>query len=285
MKKKTSRRGRVSLWLIIIFLILAIAIFIFLYLDEKREGSLSLNPKDVPDTAINEICLKIFYPDNVYYCLAAVNQDASYCQDLDTPAEKKLCQATAARDASYCREIQEAEPKKVCYYEVGFLTGEFDYCEEAENPNQCYFAFVYRLHWQSRANEIKAEYCQKFNENVSGGQVFKNCCLAFKEQNSSLCQGNRYCLSFFKQPLSFCDTEFELPGGGLVNKDECLLHRTLSEKDSSICAKIESEEGRDMCYADMSTHISPNLSFCDKIINKMIRDMCYAEAAIYFAEH
>lgn len=267
-----------------ILIILGISVLIFIYFDEKKESSPSLDLKDVPNTSINEICLKIFHLDNIYYCLAAVNKDENYCQDLDMPAEKKLCRAMAARDASYCREIQEAEPKKVCYYEVGFLAGEFDYCEETENPNQCYFAFVYRLHWESKTDEIKAEYCEKFDENVSGGQVFKNCCLAFKEQNSSLCQGNKYCLSFFEQPLSFCDTKFELPGGGTMKEHECLLHRALSEKDSSICAKIENDGGRDMCYADISTHISPDISLCDKVVDDMIKDMCYAEAAINLAQ-
>jgi len=276
MKKKIS---------LIIFLVLAFAVFVFFYLGEKRGGSLSHELKDVPRTPINEICLKLSHADNIYYCLAAVNRDESYCQYSRMSAERKLCQAMAARDVSYCREIKEEEPKRVCYYEVGFLTDGFDSCKETENPNQCRFSFVYRLHWESRADEIKAEYCNKFDENVSGGRIFKNCCLAFKEQDPSLCQGNRYCLSFFKQPLSFCDSKFELPGGGAASKDECLLHRALSDKDSSMCANIESEEGRDGCYADMSTHISTDLSFCDKVVNGMIKDMCYTEAAIYFSEH
>jgi len=276
MKKKTF---------LIIFLILIVAVSIFFYLGGKRGVFLSWDLKNVPDTIMNEICLKISHPDNIYYCLAAVNKDASYCQNSHMAAERKLCQAMAERDVSYCRKIKEAEPKKVCDYEVSFLTDEFDYCEEAENPNMCYFAFLYRLHWESRADEIKANYCEKFDENTPDGQVLKNCCLAFKDQNPSLCQGNKYCQSFFKQPLSFCNIKFESPGSGPVSEDECLLHRALSEKDSSMCLNIESEEGRDGCYADMSTHISPNLSFCNKIVNSMVKDMCYTEVAIYFSEH
>lgn len=268
--------------ILIVFIVLAVAVFVFFYLGKGRP---SLNLKDIPETPINKICLKISQPDNIYYCLAAANQDVSFCQNLAMPAEKKLCSAMAARDISYCREIQEPEPKKVCYYELSFLTGNFDYCQEMENPNECYFAFLYRLHWESRADEIKSEYCQKIDENSPGGLVIKNCCHAFRKQDLSLCQGNKYCLSFFKQPLSFCQTEIKLPGGKVADKDECFLHRALSEKDSSICEKIESSEGRDGCYADMSTHISPDLSFCDKITNKMTRDMCYAEYAIYLSEH
>jgi hypothetical protein len=271
---------------LIILIIMIIAVSIFLYLNGKKEGSLSLDSNDVPSTPINEICLKISqsHPDNILYCLAVTNQDMSYCDDSMMPEEKKLCQAMAGRDVSYCRQIKEQEPRKVCYYELSFLMSEIDYCEETENPNMCYFAFLYRLHWESRADEIKAEYCEKFDENVSGGQVMKNCCLAFKDQDPSLCQGNNYCLSFFKQPLSFCDNELELPGGGSASNDECLLHRALSEKDSSFCEMIESEDGRDGCFADMSTHISPDLSMCDKVVDSMVRDMCYTEAAMALAQ-
>jgi len=270
--------------LLIIFIVLIIAIFIFLYLGEGREDSLSLNLKDVPKTPINEICLEISHPDNINYCLAVVNQDISFCEKSKMLAERNLCKAMALRDVSYCREIQDLEPKQVCYYELSFLKEKFDYCEEMGDPIQCYFAFVYRMHWESRADEIKAEYCDKINDKTPRGLILKDCCLAFKEQDSSLCQGNKYCLSFFEQPLSFCDTDFSVPGGGMISKNECLLHRALSEKDPLICERIESGEPRDMCYADMSTHIYHDLSFCDKIKNGMIRDMCYAEQAIYLSE-
>jgi len=272
-----------KIFYLVILLIIAIVVSIFLYLGQH--GSLSLNYEDIPDTVANEICLEVSHSNNVYFCLAAVNQDESYCNNFDMLPDEVLCRAMATRDVTLCRETQESEPKRVCYYETGFVTGEFDYCEEADNPTECYFAFVYRLHWESRADEIEGEYCEKFDENSPDEQIFKNCCLAFKEQDPSLCQGNRYCISFFEQPLSFCDTEFELPGGGLAGDDECLLHRALSSKDSSICAMIESDEGRDMCYADMSTHISPDISFCDMIDDDMIKDMCYTEAAIYISEH
>jgi len=275
MKKKT---------LLIIFIVLIIAIFVFLYLGEKREDSLSLNLKDISKTITNEICLEVSRPDNTYYCLAVANQDTSFCEKFKMLSEKNLCRAMASRDVSYCREIQDLEPKQICYYELSFLEEEFDYCEEMEDPSQCYFAFVYRMHWESRADEIKDEYCDKISDETPRGLIFEKCCLAFKEQDISLCQENKYCLSFFEQPLSFCDTDFNVPEGNTISKNECLLHRALSEKDPSICEKIESGEPRDMCYADMSTHIYHDLSFCDKIENEMIRDMCYTEHAIYLSE-
>jgi len=272
--------------LLIIFIILIIVVsivLIFFYLGKEKEGLSSFDLKDIPDTSINKVCLKISKTDDLYYCLAVANQDAKYCQNLDMPNGRKLCQGMATEDVSYCREIKEPGPRKMCYYELSFATGNFGYCEEADNPDDCYFAFIHRLHWESRADEIKAEYCEKFNINTPEGLVLKNCCLAFRTQDSSLCQGNKYCLSFFEQPLSFCDAEFKAPNGLIKNKDDCLVDRAMSEKDSSICAKINDDEVRDMCYGNMLTHVSYDVSLCENITNEMRRNMCYAEYAIHLA--
>ena len=273
-----------SIIILLIILAVVFATALFFYSGGKRKGGPSLNLKDIPDTPINKICLKISQPDDLYYCLAVANQDMSFCEYLDMPGQRKLCQGMAARDVSYCREIQEPGAKKMCYYELSFLTGEFDYCDETENPNDCYFAFIHRLHWESRADEIKAEYCEKINNDTTEGKIFKNCCLAFKGKNPSLCQGNKFCLSFFKQPLSFCDTSFETPEGLIKDKDDCLVDRAMSERNPSICEKINDDEVRDMCYGNMSTHIFPDISLCEKITDEMRKNMCYAEVAIHFSE-
>jgi len=273
-----------SIIILLIILAVAFATALFFYLGREREGSPSLDLKDIPDTPINKICLKISLPDDLYYCLAVANQDMSFCEYLDLPNQRKLCQGMAARDISYCREIQEPGPKKMCYYELSFATGNFNYCDEADDPNDCYFAFIHRLHWESRANEIKAEYCEKLSDDTPGGLVLKNCCLAFRAQDPSLCEGNKYCLSYFKQPLSFCDAEFQTPGGLFKYKDDCLMDRAMSEKDPSICAKIGDDEVRDICYGNISTHISPDLSLCEKVSNEMRRNMCYTEVAINLAQ-
>jgi len=270
--------------ILLIILVVAFAAALFFYLGEERNGGSFLNLKDVPDTPINKICLKISLPDDLYYCLAVANQDMSFCEYLDMPSQRKLCQGMAARDISYCREIQEPGAKKMCYYELSFTTGNFNYCDEADDPNDCYFAFIHRLHWESRAGEIKAEYCEKINDDATEGKIFKNCCLAFRGKNPSLCQGNKFCLSFFKQPLSFCDTRFQAPNGLFKYRDDCLMDRAMSEKDSSLCAKINGDELRDMCYGNMSTHISPDISLCEKITDEMRKNMCYTEVAMHFFE-
>jgi len=272
--------------ILIILIILAVVLVavLFFYPRKEREGLSSFNLKNIPATSINEICLKISQSDDSYYCLAVANKDAKYCQNLDMPEERKLCQGMATENVSYCREIQEPEPKKMCYYELSFATGNFNYCDEAEDPNDCYFAFIHRLHWESRNDEIKPEYCEKLSDNTPGELVLKNCCQAFRKEDSSLCQGNKYCLSYFKQPLSFCENEFKTPSGMIKNKDDCLMDRAMSEKDSSICAKINDDEVRDMCYGNMLTHISHDVPLCEKITDEMRRNMCYAEYAIYLTQ-
>jgi len=271
--------------LLAVFLVLVIAVSIFFYLGKKRNGSPSLISKKIPDTPINKICLKISKPDDLYYCLAVANKDVKYCRNLDIPEERKLCQGMAEEDVSYCREIQEAGPKKMCYYELGFAIDNFNYCDEAEDVSDCYFAFIHRLHWESRADEIKAEYCEKLNGNTPSELVLRKCCQAFRAQDPSLCQGNKYCLSYFKQPLSFCEIEFKAPNGKTKNKDDCLMDRAMSGKDSSLCAKIDDDETRDICYGNFSTHISPDASLCEKITDEMRRNMCYAEVAISIGKH
>ena len=271
---------RKILIIFIILIIVALIVSVFLDLGGKKRNSSHLSLKNIPDTPINKICLKISQPCDLYFCLAVANQDEDLCQNIDIPEERKLCRGMAKRDVSYCREIQEPKVKKNCYYELSFLINRFDYCDEAEDPNDCYFAFIHRLHWESRADEIKAEYCEKLNSNTPDELILKNCCQAFRKQDPSLCQGNRYCLSYFEQPLSFCDTRIEALGGKHRDRESCLWDRAMSGKDPSLCAEISEEELRNMCYGNCASHISPDVSLCEKITNEAERIMCYKEVAV-----
>jgi len=266
--------------IVLMVLVVVSAVIFFFYLDRERKGSSHLDLKNIPDTPINKICLKISQPGDLYNCLAVANQDESFCQKIDIPEERKFCQGMAKRDVSFCRKIQEPKIKKNCYYELGFLVNKFDYCDETEDPNDCYFAFIHRLHWESRVDEIKPEYCEKLNSNTPDELILKNCCQAFRKQDPSLCQGNRYCLSYFEQPLSFCDTKIKALGGKFRYKESCLMDRAMSGKDPSLCAEISEEELRNMCYGNCASHISPDVSLCEKITNEAERNMCYKEVAI-----
>ena len=256
--------------IVLLLLILGIVLVPrFLLEDEKQFTG------TVPDNAVSKICQKVSGSnDDVYYCLAIVNNDTNFCQKIRGINDKDICLALAGKDISFCQKIKSQEQKENCYHVMSFALKKIDYCEELENWEQCYFSFVYQLHWQERSDEIKAEYCEKFSEDAGIDLAFKDSCWAFKERDPSLCQGNEHCLSFFEQPLSFCDNN------KLKTKPDCLRDRALTAKDTSICEKIDDINMQDNCYSSYSAHIGPDLSLCEKINDRMTRNMCYIEYAI-----
>ncbi|HUV47255.1 MAG TPA: hypothetical protein VMW29_03915, partial [Candidatus Bathyarchaeia archaeon] len=137
--------------------------------------------------------------------------------------------------------IQDQEPKEICYYELSFILKDISYCNELDDWEKCYFSFVHRLYWQERSDEIKAQYCEKLSKNAGGDMAFRNTCWALKAGDTSLCQENEHCLSFFPQPLSFCETTKS------KGKSDCLRDRALTAKDTSICEKIDDIYFRDNC--------------------------------------
>lgn len=230
--------------------------------------------ENVSNNPASKVCLKISQPGDVYHCLAVVNQDSSFCAKVGSGEDKNVCLALSNKDLSFCRKIKESEAKKICYYELSFAVDRIDYCDELEDWEKCYFSFIYRLYWRDRPDEIETGYCQKFSANAGGDLAFKDTCFALRERNSSLCRGNQHCLSFFEQPISFCENI------KLKTEADCLRDRALTAKDSSLCERIDDENIRDNCYASYSAHISPDLVLCEKIIDKMTKNMCYAEYAI-----
>jgi hypothetical protein len=253
----------------IFFLVLVVVLLPrFLFRDRNQlEGT-------VPDNPASQVCQKISYSGEVYFCLAVVNGDGNFCQKIRSTDEGNECLALANKDMDFCRKIKDQENKEMCYYQLSFMLGNISYCDELDNWEQCYFSFIHRLHWQNRSDEIKAEYCEKFSKEAGLDLAFKDSCWAFKERDPSICQGNEHCLSFFPQPLSFCDNN------PLKEKDDCLRDRALTAKDTSICEKITDGYYRDNCYSAYSAHIEPDLSLCEKISDQMTKNMCYREYAI-----
>lgn len=237
----------------------------------------NLLSRSVPDNPASEACQKISQPEDIYSCLAVVNADSDFCQKIGSVEEKNVCLALTNKDLSFCRKIRDQEAKKICYYELSFVVREIDYCEELKNWEECYFSFIHRLYWREKSDEIEAKYCEEFSRDAGGDLAFRNSCWALKEGDSSLCQGNEHCLSFFKQPLSFCENTKS------KGKSDCLRDRALTARDTSICEEIGDVNMRDNCYGSYSAHISPDLSLCEKINDKMTRNMCYREYAINLA--
>jgi len=228
----------------------------------------------IPDNPASGVCQKISQSEDIYSCLAVVNRDSSFCLKIKSDQEKNVCLALTNKDISFCQKVRDQEPKEICYYELSFVVGDIGYCDELDSWEKCYFTFVYRLYWQGRSDEIKANYCEKFGEDAGMDLAFKNSCWALKEGDPSPCQGNEHCLSFFKQPLSFCENTKS------KSKADCLRDRALTAKDTSICEKIDDTDIRDNCYSSYSAHIYPDLSLCEKINDKMTKNMCYREYAI-----
>ncbi|MGB6838675.1 MAG: hypothetical protein WBE27_00115 [Microgenomates group bacterium] len=228
----------------------------------------------VPNNPASKVCQKISQAEDVYSCLAEVNADSSFCQKVESEEEKNICFALADKDISFCRKIKDQDPKEICYYELSFTLGDINYCDELDDWEKCYFSFVHRLYWQERSNEIKAQYCEKLSKSAGGDMAFRNTCWALKAGDASFCQGNEHCLSFFKQPLSFCETTRS------KGKADCLRDRALTARDTSICEKIDDVYFRDNCYSSYSAHIFPDLSLCEKVSDKMTRNECYREYAI-----
>jgi hypothetical protein len=231
-------------------------------------------PENVPDNPASKVCQKISQPEDIYSCLAVVNSDSSFCQEVESGEERNICLALSEKNLSFCQKIKEQEPKNICYYELSFMVGAINYCDELTNWEQCYFSFIHRLYWQERSDEIETECCEKLNSNAGGDLAFRNSCWALKERDSSLCQGNEHCLSFFKQPLSFCENTKS------KGKSDCLRDRALTARDTSICETIDDMNIRDNCYSSYSAHISPDLSLCEKISDRMTKNACYKEYAV-----
>lgn len=227
--------------------------------------------ENIPDNPASKICQKISETEDLYYCLAVVNQNAGFCQNFDEPSQKELCQGMAARDTSYCRKIQKSEPRKMCFYELAEITQNIDYCDEAEDKEQCYFNVISSLYWAQQSEKIKPEYCNKF----SAQSPDRTTCLALKENDSSYCEeGNAACLTLFEQPLSFCNTI------KAEDKLKCIRDRAILAKNPAICEKADNQEVRDECYFGYASHFDPKVSLCEKIIGETKRNMCYVEVAI-----
>ena len=250
------------------FLILAVVLLPRLF------GSKNQFTGTVPDNPASKVCQKISQAEDIYSCLAVVNADSSFCQNVESVEEKNICFALADKDLSFCRKIKDQEAKEICYYELSFTVKDISYCDELDNWEKCYFSFVHRLYWQERSNEIKAQYCEKLSKNAGGDIAFKNTCWALKAGDTSLCQRNEHCLSFFQQPLSFCENTKS------KGKSDCLRDRALTAKDTSICEMIDDTHYRDNCYSSYSAHIFPDLSLCEKVSDKMTKNTCYREYAV-----
>jgi hypothetical protein len=274
--------------------------------DDEEEINTKLEDTD-PNNLSNSICNNLptsseFGLEDVYYCLAVVNHNSTFCEkigndinesnnleesdisenpdDLNDDTPKNICLAISTEDSSYCKKITRLDAKKTCYNVLAQTSGNIDFCSNIEyNENekqQCYFSFVNALYWEDKSEEITTEDCDKVS--INGNDQDKNTCLAFKARDVSFCGSNKNCLTFFPQKISFCD------GVTFKDEEECIRDRAMVNEDLSICDTLSDQTRRDDCYGDFSSHIQPNITICDKIIGLERKRGCYIDAAINFAK-
>jgi len=124
------------------------------------------------------------------------------------------------------------------------------------------------LYWEGKSDKITTEHCNK----LPSGSQSKDSCLAQKEGDVSLCKNDINCLTFFEQPMSFCE------GRGKV-LESCIRDRAMVNKDISICEQLSGEK-RDDCFGDFAGHITQDILTCDKIVDDFMRNTCYKDVAI-----
>ena len=246
--------------------------------DDEIEGEIGLVQEletiEIPNNPSNELCKKIPLSGNPpygerYQCLAIVNSDERFCEGIDEEKEKNMCLAYAKKDSSYCEKVEGQDSKHTCYYMLAVSSENADFCGGIDysqhEKEQCYFNFMSNLYQWGKSNEIRTEYCNQLDT------PDKNTCLALKAKDISMCGDNPWCLTFFEQPLSFCDEHPEMK--------DCMKDRAKTSRDVSICELLLQPE-RDSCIGAYCTHTELNVNICDMIENTEERQDRYLELAM-----
>jgi len=263
--------------------------------EDKVNGFASELEEGLPDTASNRICKKLpltneFISSNRYHCLALVNNNAEFCEmikvdneeDIGAKNDKNICLAHANEDSSYCEQIegQDAnhvgdDANHVCYFMLAVSSENADFCsdinyldtaqENKEEKEKCYYGFMSNLYQWGKSDEITTEICGHMEDEM------EKTCLALKARDISMCGSNPNCLTYFEQPLSFCDEH--------SNFVSCMKDRAKTSKDVSICELLPQPD-RDVCVGVYCTHTELDVNICDTIERNKKRQEFYVELAM-----
>ncbi len=252
-------------------LVLVIIILIFVVLP-------SFKPKQIPNSAINpgnqasQICQKINQDDAKYLCLALVNKDEKYCQNLDSNP-KNICLAASKKDNSFCQNVP-GDNRQYCYQNLVSISGNSTFCDKLDSPqgiSKCYVHFVSTNYYVSNQNVINQSMCGKVLKDQPEHQL----CLAMTTQSITPCGPERVdCQALISKDLTLCSKS-----ASKTDEEECYHNLAMLKKDSTICEKIESRETKDDCYRDYS-RLSQDQAFCDKISNSNQKDQCLLNIAL-----
>ncbi len=252
-------------------LILVIIILIFVVLP-------SFKPKQIPNLVINpsnqasRICQKINQDDVRFLCLALVNKDEKYCQNLDSNA-KNICLAAFKKDNSFCQNVAGGN-RQYCYQNLVNISGNSTFCDKLDSPQEisaCYVHFISTNYYISNLKVINQSMCDKVLKDQPEHQL----CLAMATQSTAPCSPDRVdCQALITKDITLCPKS-----ASKTDEGECYHNLAMLKKDSSVCERIENLETKDDCYRDYS-RLSQDQAFCDKISNLNQKDQCLVNVAL-----
>jgi len=264
-------QGMIKLMKILAALILVIVVSVFVVLPFFK-------PKQIPDLTINssnqasQICQKINQDGIRYLCLALVNKDEKYCQNLDNNP-KNICLAASKEDNSFCQKVSGGN-RQYCYQNLVDISGNSAFCDKLGNSQEiskCYVHFISTNYYIQNLGVINQLMCDKVLKDQPEHQL----CLAMATQSATPCsQGRVDCQALITKDLTLCSKS-----ASKTDEGECYHNLAMLKKDSSICERISNSESKDDCYRDYS-RLSRDQTFCDKISNPNQKDQCLANIAL-----
>lgn len=256
-------------------LVLVIIILFFVVLP-------SFKPKQAPNLGVNpgnqasQICQKINQEDVRFLCLALVNKDEKYCQDLDSNP-KNVCLAAVKQDNSFCQNVP-TDNRQYCYQNLVNISGNSTFCDKLESPKEisaCYVHFISTNYYTSNLKVINQSMCIKVLKDQPEHQL----CQAMVTQSITPCGSDRVdCQALITKDLTLC-----AKSASKIDEGECYHNLAMLKKDSSVCERIDSTETKDDCYRDYS-RLSKDQAFCDRISSSNQKDQCLLNIALNISD-
>ncbi|MDO8503438.1 MAG: hypothetical protein Q7S60_01985 [bacterium] len=252
-------------------IILIIIILIFVILPSFKPKQIS-NSVANPSNQASQICQKINQEDVQSLCLALVNKDEKYCQNLDSNP-KNICLSAVKQDNSFCQNVPVGN-RQYCYQNLVDISGNSTFCDKLSNAQEisaCYVHFVSTNYLISNLKVINQSMCDKVIKDQPEHQL----CLAMTTQSTTPCGSERVdCQALITKDLTLCSKS-----ASKIDEGECFHNLAMLRKDSSICERIGNSETKNDCYRDYS-RLSKDQTFCDKISNSNQKDQCLLNIAL-----
>lgn len=237
-------------------------------------------PKQILDSVTNnpasQICQKINQDSVKYLCLALVNKDEKYCQNLDSNP-KNVCLAASKEDNSFCQNVSK-DNRQYCYQNLVAISGNSTFCDKLDSPQEisaCYVHFISTNYYISNLKVINQSMCDKVLKDQPEHQL----CLAMATQSTTPCGPERVdCQALITKDLTLCSKSVSR-----IDEGECYHNLAMLKKDSSICERTESSETKDDCYRSYS-RLSQDQTFCNKISNSNQKDQCLVNIALNISD-